>query len=300
MDYAARVAAIITTHKRAPEILRRAIESVRNQTVPPSEIVVVDDAPDWERHGEIVALMARYADSVRYIENWEHRGANGSRNIGIAETTAPIIGLLDDDDEWIADKLENLLPAFGEGIGIVYGTMENVKDGTSHHLIHDKPHYEGEAYDALIRYGNFIGGCSVPLLSRGACVRAGLFDEAMVSGQDVDLWRRIARNDKIAFVDKPVIRYYLTNDAISSSAYRRIEGRKQLLEKFGDDYRRYPDVMKKRVGGILYYMIADGQIKEARRFRREYAQYVDIAYYVKLVVKGTAKRTMLMLGAQNR
>jgi len=302
MDNASKVAAIITTHRRAPEILGRAIESVLRQTVPAAEVVVVDDAPSWERHGDILALMQRYAGRVRYIENTDRPGACGSRNIGIESTVSPIIGLLDDDDEWIEDKIEVLLPAFTGGAGIVYGTITKVREGSSFefHPNNNKEYFSGMIYDELIQHGNFVGGCSVPLFTRDAVVRAGMFDEQMLSGQDIDLWLRIAKNDEAVFVDKPAIKYYFTDDAISATSKSRISGKKRLLEKYGKDYKRYPDVMKRRVGGLLLQLILAGQINEAWTLRKEYAEYISKAYFVKQLLKGMVKRVLFKLRIQNR
>ena len=76
------VSAIITTHKRSPEIVERALQSVLNQTWRDLEVIVVDDSPaDFEQRdavGETVhRLSAASGRPVQYI----HAGARVSPGI---------------------------------------------------------------------------------------------------------------------------------------------------------------------------------------------------------------------------
>ncbi len=94
------VSVVIPTFNRA-DLIGETIESVLAQTLPAAEIIVADDGSkdDTER------VVARYAPRVRYTRN-ENAGAPAARNAGAAIATAPWIAFLDDDDLWVADKLQ--------------------------------------------------------------------------------------------------------------------------------------------------------------------------------------------------
>jgi glycosyltransferase involved in cell wall biosynthesis len=80
--------------------LRDAIRSLRRQTLPPTEIVVVVD------HNP--SLLRRAIDElvdVLVVENHEARGLRGVRNSGLQAATASYVAFLDDDaqasDTWL-------------------------------------------------------------------------------------------------------------------------------------------------------------------------------------------------------
>jgi glycosyltransferase involved in cell wall biosynthesis len=85
-----------------PLLLRRAIRSAANQTLPPAEIVVVVDGAD----GETLAVLRNSPlRSVRTISVGEKVGTAEARNIAIRSTHSDWIAFLDDDDEWFPEKL---------------------------------------------------------------------------------------------------------------------------------------------------------------------------------------------------
>jgi glycosyltransferase involved in cell wall biosynthesis len=104
-DLGREVTAVITTHGR-PHLVSRALRSVVAQTVPPVEIIVVIDGPDGQTAEAIDALSI---DGLRVVSLPVRRGGGGARNAGIAIARAPWIALLDDDDEWLPEKLARQL-----------------------------------------------------------------------------------------------------------------------------------------------------------------------------------------------
>ncbi|MFT4112209.1 glycosyltransferase family 2 protein [Silvibacterium sp.] len=98
----ADVTVIIPTHQR-PELLRRALASVVRQTYRKLEVIVVSDGDDC---GETQAVVAEFSDPRLHLAPlWVRRGAAQARNIGVRLATTPWIALLDDDDEWMPEKL---------------------------------------------------------------------------------------------------------------------------------------------------------------------------------------------------
>lgn len=99
------ISVIITTHNRKYEVAR-ALHSVLNQTKPPFEIIVVDD---YSTDGTQEYLKKQFKPEYRYIYNRTLRGAGRSRNIGIAAARGEYIAFLDSDNEWYANKLEQMI-----------------------------------------------------------------------------------------------------------------------------------------------------------------------------------------------
>ena len=102
------VSVIIPTLKR-PAMLQRAIRSVLAQGFQDFEIIVVIDGPD----AETVPMLVETLDSrIRVVSLPANVGLAEARNVGIRHARARWVALLDDDDEWLPDKLRlRLRPA---------------------------------------------------------------------------------------------------------------------------------------------------------------------------------------------
>jgi glycosyltransferase involved in cell wall biosynthesis len=103
---------VTPTHNRSA-LLRRAIETVRAQSVTSWRLIVVsdactDDTPD---------VVASFDDPrIRLIHSPQRHGKpGGPRNIGFLAATAPYVAYLDDDDCWEPDHLATLLEHFESG-----------------------------------------------------------------------------------------------------------------------------------------------------------------------------------------
>jgi len=87
--------------------LREAVESVRTQTLPDVEtIVVIDHNPD------LLDLAKRELEDITVVPNVGSKGASGARNSGVAVSRGGVVAFLDDDAVASPAWLEALLPHF--------------------------------------------------------------------------------------------------------------------------------------------------------------------------------------------
>jgi glycosyltransferase involved in cell wall biosynthesis len=100
------ITVVIPTRNR-PVLLLRAVRSVLAQTWPEIEVIVVVDG---DKEGQCAKTIAGI-DRVSCIALAEPVGGAEARNIGIRSARAEWIALLDDDDEWLAPKLETQMSA---------------------------------------------------------------------------------------------------------------------------------------------------------------------------------------------
>lgn len=94
--------AVIPTYNRA-HLIERAIESVLNQSVPPEQVVVVDDGSADDTR----AVVSQFKDQVTYIFQ-ENAGSAVARHTGILAAESDWIALLDSDDVWLPHHLERM------------------------------------------------------------------------------------------------------------------------------------------------------------------------------------------------
>lgn len=95
-----------------PERLRvmgEAVASLRAQTLPPHEIVlVIDHAP------ELLEEVRELWPDLRIVANREKQGLSGARNTGVAEASGEVVAFLDDDAIAAPDWLERLGRAYAD------------------------------------------------------------------------------------------------------------------------------------------------------------------------------------------
>jgi GT2 family glycosyltransferase len=100
----ARVSVLVAAHK--PTYLREALGSAVAQTEKDLEVVVVDDSGS-----RLVQQIVQSTDDdrLRYVRNDVSLGPASSYQRAIGEASAPIIGILNDDDVWETSLVERLL-----------------------------------------------------------------------------------------------------------------------------------------------------------------------------------------------
>ena len=93
---------IIPTYNRA-RVIGATIEAILNQTLPPREVIVVDDGS----RDDTLSVLAGYQPAVRVI-SIENSGSIVARNVGLRAASAPVVAFCDSDDLWRPDFLERM------------------------------------------------------------------------------------------------------------------------------------------------------------------------------------------------
>jgi len=100
---AKRSVTVVIPSFNCARFIREAVDSALAQTVPPLEVIVIDDGST----DGTPEIMAGYASDprVRYLHQ-KNAGQSTARNNGIRAARGEFIALLDADDRWKPDKLE--------------------------------------------------------------------------------------------------------------------------------------------------------------------------------------------------
>lgn len=261
------VSVIITTYKRPANILARAITSVQKQTYTNYELVVVNDAPDYPGRPEIDWLVKE--KNVKYLVNNQSIGAGASRNRGADVTNGEYLAYLDDDDEWIPNKLETIIPYFkDQRVGLVYSDME-IHNNLVTKIVNVEEYDQRDVVKHLLSR-NYIGGFSNPVFRRIFFDECGKMDESLLSSQDADLWRRLAQVSFFVHVNEPLVRYYESTEGnITGNPYKRIQGTLALIKKYDGLYKKYPHIRKMHINRSTQNYIRAGWFKDAMAFYKE-------------------------------
>lgn len=226
------VSVVIPTHNRA-DLLPRAIESVLKQTYANFEIIVVSDG-STDNTEDIVKKYSEKDSRVKYIGYSPARGGNVARNTGIEASKGEYVAFLDDDDEWLPEKIEKQAALLDkdDNVSLVY---------TGVHIIYvnEKVEYNSMPKDRgdlkkRILIDNCIGTTSTVILRKIVLQDSGMFDVKLKALQDFDLWIRIARHSKVEVVPEPMINYYnyLGKKQVSAVTQKYIDAFEYINNKY--------------------------------------------------------------------
>lgn len=221
-------AVIIPCYNYGPYV-GAAIASAARQTLPPAEIIVVDDGSTDDSRAAALAALAEVPEPIgaRLIEQ-SNQGVAAARNAGIAATAQPFVVCLDADDELAPEYLASLVPALREdrALGVAYGGLMLLSpDGGEAPSAHWPPPFDWSAQAAV---ANPPATCipSGSLFRRAMWERAGGYVQAYAPGEDAEFW---TRGLSVGFTARrvtpePLFRYRLHEGSASrTKPYRAID-----------------------------------------------------------------------------
>lgn len=263
------ISCIITTYNRGTDILKRSIDSVLNQTYKDKELIIVNDSPEnIELCISIDKLLKEYNNPIiKYIKHESNLGACKARNTGIESSKGEFIAFLDDDDEWLPNKLEKQLKLFtSDDVGLVYCDCIIRRDGVNT-LHKNTPRINSTDFLECLMLGNFIGGNSFPLIRKKILIDAGKYDERLKALQDFDMWIRIAQISKCVYCEEALVINHISNVSITTISDNRVQGFERTLEKYKHIYRKYPVIYHRRL------LVISGELFMATKIKKGFMYY---------------------------
>lgn len=200
---------VVIPYYQGSRTIGEALASVRAQTLPPIEIIVVDDGS----RAEEAQALDRHADGCVVIHLPANRGVSVARNTGIARARGEWIAFLDCDDLWDPRKLELQAAVVGANPGClaVHCGMRNVGlDGK-----------ETSKQKGAVEFDDFLEfPCpifpSATLMQKQALLECGLFDSTLRCCQDLDLFMRFCYSGgKFYSVPEPLWVRRIQRDGVS-------------------------------------------------------------------------------------
>lgn len=109
------------------DYLQRCVDSIRNQTYPNLEIILVDDG-STDKSGALAEKMAMEDKRIRVFHK-ENGGASSARNLGISMAEGDYIGFVDGDDYIEPGMYERLLDAaLSEGLRMAQISRDEIDE----------------------------------------------------------------------------------------------------------------------------------------------------------------------------
>ena len=245
-----KVSVIIPTYKR-PGMLGRAIDSVLAQTYTNYEIIIVDDNNEnTSERLETEAFMAQYAsnDKIIYLKHAYNKNGAAARNTGINYSNANYIAFLDDDDEFLPQKLElqvRELESLSPEYGAVYCNYSKYKE--SKKLFTTQNKISGNLQYEILSMSNDFGPNSTLLFKKSVLVKMNGFDESFRRHQDWELLVRFFRNFKIGVVSQVLLVMHSDCNLNRSDPQIFLEAKAKYLNQYKNDIHGYSTVKQQAI-----------------------------------------------------
>ncbi|SIS84415.1 glycosyltransferase family 2 protein [Belliella pelovolcani] len=193
-----KISVIIPTHNR-PKLLKRAIQSVIEQKYNAFEILIVDDVNCQETENLIKGFSQ---SNLFYINNACGSGASSSRNLGVEFSKGDYISFLDDDDEWLPDKLSEQVKEIDKsGADVIFSKILIKYENKDLSYITNTSIVKDPLKQILIE--NYLGATISAVIKKQAFLNIGGFDINFPAREEYDLWiRLISGGFKISVVSK--------------------------------------------------------------------------------------------------
>lgn len=284
---APEISVIIPVFNR-PELLRRALQSLLNQTSQNFEVVICD-------HGstesvDLVVDEFRHLLNLTFIKAAQQGGVGFPRNRAIESASSDWVAFLDSDDWWTPKKIEAALPLLNNEVDFIYHQLEIIRDFGGN----EKKSFKGRSLQfdfltELVAVSNPIPNSSVVV--RKSCLDAvGGFDENRFIIEDFDLWVRLAQNRlRTQFIDEVLGYYWVSNNGISAVSEFQLESHIQTYEKL---LPTLPTALQKLAYAKYQYTLAILELKLGRP--RKSLQHLIAAKKFQTYEQGLKKWLMLV------
>jgi glycosyltransferase involved in cell wall biosynthesis len=216
------VSVVVPAHNAAAT-LGPALASVAHQTVPPTQVLVVDDGSTDD-----TAAVARGAPlELEVIPTGAPSGPAAARNAGTAHAVGEWVAFLDADDVWHSRKLEVQLEAARRKPGTVLVASDWVR-GTP-------PTPDGPVGMRVLRTGHILSlnrfQTSTVLVRRDVLSSVGGFDPTLDGAEDWDLWLRASALGPVVRLVWPFVGYADLTTSYSKDSWRVYDRMLEMLSR---------------------------------------------------------------------
>jgi glycosyltransferase involved in cell wall biosynthesis len=216
---------IVVAAYQAARTIAQAVESALTQTVPPHEVIVVDDG-STDGTGD---ALGSYLDKIVYSRQ-ENRGAAAASNVGFRQATGDFVAILDADDVYEPERIEALTELAIQRPDLdILATDAHLESGDEvvARFFEETPFGVGDQKVEILE--RCFLAC--PAVRRVALTAAGGFEESLRIGYDWECWIRLLHGGSTAgAVDEPLLRYRIGGPSLTADRVAALRSRVRVLE----------------------------------------------------------------------
>lgn len=269
-----KISVIIPTYNR-PDKLHRALVSVLSQSYRNFETIIVDDSESSITGDMLEGFRRAQSDVLRYFKREERKGVASARNFGVNVSSGELIAFLDDDDEWLPNKLErqiNIIDKSSRKTGVVHCNCFVVNDNKKY-LYHTNM-LKDQSLDRLLEF-DFVAN-STALIRKECFEQVGFFDERMAYGEDWDFYIRVAKKFEFRYLHEPLATMHWDKGGaprLSVDLEKKTRGYQIIINKHWQEFEKRKRTLAQ------YATIIGSSLCRMTEYKRG-RQYLIMAYKV--------------------
>lgn len=269
----AKISVIIPLYNK-DFIIKKTIESVLLQTYTNYEIIIINDgSTDFSAE-----KVKQFNDSRIQLIQQKNQGAATARNLGIEKANCELIAFLDADDFWLPNHLETLIELYKSypNCGI-YASRYLTKIAPNHTITNSFNNSISDDFQGIIpnffeaSLINRVATSSSILIPKTILLQNNCFNKEVTSGQDLELWIKIAIKHRVA-ISKNTTAIY--NFELPNTLSKTTFSKKKLMDfmQFSGDEKQNPSLKKfldvYRLEYALQYRIV-GNLKKSKIYLKD-------------------------------
>ena len=232
------VSVIMPTYERNEKVIKRAIDSVINQTYKNWELIIVDDNKKEEVSKRVQKILNEINDTrIIYIKNTENMGSAKSRNHGIEKSKGKYITFLDDDDEYLPLKIESQVNKMIQkdadysitNLNLFYD--ENILARSRKH-----DYIEKENNLLVTHLKHHLTGTDTFMFKKDYLIKIGMFGELDSGDEFYLMMNAIINNGEFLWINECYVKAYVHSDGSGLSTNQKRESGENILFEFKKQY----------------------------------------------------------------
>ena len=262
-----KITCVIPSYKRC-DTVTRAIDSVLAQTYKNIEVCLVDDnIPGDEYSQRLQDALKKYdGDSrVRYITQEKHINGAVARNVGIKAASGEYIGFLDDDDEWLPEKIEQQVKVLQsdpeiDAVSALWTLYEGGKE------VRKCAPYTADNLQLKVFLRDVAVFTSTVLIKKSSIERFGGFDGELLRHQDLQFLVDALKESKFEVLPEYLVRLHADSEINRPNVEKLIKAKRAFFQSVDAEFRKYSKSDQKRIRNAHYYEVVFQALK-AKKYK---------------------------------
>ena len=259
------VSCIIPSYKRCDTVIR-AIDSVLGQTYKPVEVLIVDDnSPNDEYSIALQEALKKYDNEprVRYIQQKLHKNGAVARNVGIKKANGEFVAFLDDDDEWLPEKIEKQMKLIDknkelDAVTCLWSMWEHGQK------FRKCPHYTADSLQFKVLLREVAVFTSTLLIRRKSVLRFGGFDETLLRHQDLQFLVDATDVSKFAVLNEYLVKLHTDSEINRPNVEKLISAKEAFFVAIDSELKKYSKAEQRRIKNAHKYEVVFSALKSRK------------------------------------